>query len=57
MENKKLDETLLREMYNAVRNAEIKNIKTQKNDDKQMVSAIESYITQKVKSEVRENED
>lgn len=52
-----INENLLREMYNKVRSAEIKNIKTQKNDDKQMVSAIEKYIVKKVEEEVHKNED
>ena len=57
MANKALDEMLLREMYNAIRSAEIKNIKTQKNDDKQMVSAIERYIVKKVEEEIQKNEN
>lgn len=57
MENKTLDEKLLREMYNVIRSAEIKNIKTQKNDDKQMVSAIEKYIVKKVEAEVNKDEN
>lgn len=57
MANKALDEILLREMYNAIRSAEIKNIKTQKNDDKQMVSAIEKYIVKKVEAEVQKDEN
>ncbi len=57
MANKALDEMLLREMYNAIRSAEIKNIKTQKNDDKQMVSAIERYIIKKVEAEVQKDEN
>ena len=56
MANKNLDERLLREMYNTVRNAEIKNTKTQKNDDRQMVSAIESYIKSKVEKEVKDED-
>lgn len=51
MVNKDLDPTLMREMFNAIRSAEIKNIKTQKNDDKHMVSAITEYITKKVGKE------
>ncbi len=51
MENKDLDAALLREMFNAIRNAEIKNIKIQKKDDKQMVKSIASYITKKVERE------
>ena len=44
MENKEINVTLLREMYNKIRAAEIMNIKTQKHDDKQMVGKIERYI-------------
>lgn len=57
MANEKLDEKLLREMYNAIRSAEIKNIKTQKNDDKQMVSAIEKYVMKKVEEEAQKDEN
>ena len=57
MENNELDSKLLREMFIAIRSAEIKNIKTQKNDDKQMVGAIEKYIVKKVGEEVERNED
>ena len=56
MANKDLDPALMREMFNAIRNTEIKNIKTQKLDDKQMVSAITDYITKKVGKE-KLNED
>lgn len=56
MVNKNLDATLLREMFNAIRSAEIKNIKTQKKDDKQMVASITEYITKKVGKE-NVNED
>lgn len=54
MENKPLNGTLLREMYNTVRSEEIKNIKTQKYDNRQMVSRIEKYIFDKVQKEVVE---
>lgn len=54
MENKALNETLLREMYNKIRSAEIKNIKTQKYNNKQMVSSIEKYIFTEVKKEMSE---
>lgn len=57
MANKPLDEKLLREMYNAIRSAEIKNIKTQKNDNKQMVKAITKYIVKKVEEEVQQDEN
>lgn len=57
MENKELDSKLLREMFNTIRSAEIKNIKTQKNDEKQMVGAIAKYIVKKVGEEVEKNEN
>lgn len=58
MANKKdLDPQLLRAMFNAIRNAEIKNIKTQKQDDKGMVRIIEDYVSKKVGEEMKENED
>lgn len=57
MANDNLDNALLREMYNEVRKAEIKNTKTRKNDDRQMVAAIESYIIKKVNAEVKKHED
>lgn len=57
MEKTKLDDLLMREMYNAIRSAEIKNIKTQKKDDKQMVAAITKYILDKVKKEAKDYED
>lgn len=56
MANKELDPILMREMFNTIRSAEIKNIKTQKNDDKHMVSAITKYVTKKVGKEC-EDED
>ncbi len=52
-----LDEQLLKTMFNAIRNSEIKNIKTQKYDDKKMVNLIEDYVTKKVKEEMKNNED
>lgn len=55
--NKKLDEKLMRKMFNSIRIAEIKNIKTQKNDDKRMVTIIEDYISKKVREEMKKNEN
>lgn len=55
--NKELDEQLLRKMFNAIRSAEIKNIKTQKKDDKGMVRVIEEYVSGKVKEKMKTNED
>lgn len=58
MANKKeLDSHLLRTMFNAIRSAEIKNIKTQKQDDKGMVKVIEQYIDKKVKEEMKKDEN
>lgn len=58
MANKKdLDPQLLRSMFNAIRSAEIKNIKTQKLDDKGMVRIIEDYISKKVREEMNDDED
>ena len=55
--NKELDEQLLRKMFNAIRSAEIKNIKTQKKDDKGMIRVIEEYVSGKVREEMKDNED
>lgn len=55
--NKNLDEKLMRKMFNSIRKAEIENIKTQKNDDKRMVTIIEDYINKKVREEMKENEN
>ena len=58
MENKKdLDLQLLRLMFNSIRSAERKNIKTQKKDDKGMVRAIEDFIDRKVREEMKKDED
>lgn len=51
MVNKELNKILLREMFNTIREYEIKNIKTQKLDDKQMVNVITDYIDKKVRKE------
>jgi len=55
--NKELDEQLLRKMFNSIRGAEIKNIKTQKRDDKGMIKVIEKYVVEKVGEEMKNNED
>lgn len=58
MVNKKdLDPQLLRLMFNSIRSAEIKNIKTQKKDDKSMVRAIEEFVNNKVGEEMKRDED
>lgn len=54
---KDLDPHLLRNMFNAIRSAEIKNIKTQTKDDKGMVRIIEDYVSKKVREEMNKNED
>ncbi len=55
--NNNLDQKLLRVMFNSIRSAEIKNIKTQKRDDKGMVKVIEDYVSKKVREESKANED
>ena len=58
MANKKdLDQQLLRSMFNKIRSAEIKNIKTQKKDDRGMVRIIEEFINKKVGEEMKKDED
>lgn len=57
VKNEELDEQLLKTMFNAIRNAEIKNIKTQKHDDKKMVNMIEDYVSKKVQEEINKYED
>ena len=55
--NGDLDEQLLRKMCNVIRTAEIKNIKTQKKDDKGMIRSIETYVIGKVEEEMKKNEN
>lgn len=55
--NGDLDEQLLRKMFNVIRTAEIKNIKTQKKDDKGMIRSIETYVIGKVEEEMKKNEN
>ena len=57
MENKKINNDMLRVMYKSIRKAEDENIKTQKYDNKKMVNMIEKYIDNKVREEMAENED
>lgn len=47
-ENAEVDKQLLREMFYEIRNAEIKNVKTGKLDDKQMTERIMKYICNKI---------
>lgn len=54
---KDLDTQLLRSMFNSIRSAEIKNIKTQKRDDKDMVRVIEEFVYKKVGEEMKKYED
>ena len=51
--NNELDPQLLKTMFNAIRSAEIKNIKTQMQDDKGMVKKIEEFIYNKVREELK----
>lgn len=55
--NQELNPELMRKMFNSIRSAEIKNIKTQKQDDKGMVGIIEKYIDGKVREEMKNNEN
>ena len=55
--NGDLDEQLLRKMFNVIRTAEIKNIKTQEKDDKGMIRSIETYVIGKVEEEMKKNEN
>ena len=52
-----VNHVLMREMFNKIRAAEIKNIKTQKRDDKYMANAIATYITKKLAQEDSKEED
>ncbi len=51
------DKQLMREMFMTIREAEIKNINTQKNDDKKMVKNITNYICKQIEKEATKNED
>ncbi len=55
--NKDLDPQLMRSMFNEIRNAEIKNVKTQKKDEKGMVRAIVEFVNKKVGEEMKRDED
>lgn len=57
MENKKINNDMLRVMFKSIRKAEDKNIKTQKYDNKKMIKMIESYIEKKVREEMAKNEN
>lgn len=57
MINNNLDKQLMREMFMTIREAEIKNINTQKNDDKKMVKNITNYICKQVEKETTKNEN
>lgn len=57
MENKPLDNDMLRVMFKSIRKAEDENIKTQKYDNKKMVKMIEKYIDKKVREEMSINEN
>ena len=51
--NDELNDELMKKMFNA----EIRNIKTQINDDKKMATILEDYVSKKVREEMRKNED
>lgn len=55
--NQELNPELMRKMFNSIRSVEIKNIKTQKRDDKGMVGILEKYIDGKVREEMKDNEN
>ncbi len=57
MNNNVINKQLMREMFMTIRSAEIKNINTQKRDDKSMVKAIYEYISKKIEKEDIEDED
>ena len=58
MESKKdLDQHLLRAMFNEIRTREIRNIKTQKLDDKGMIKDIEAYVRETIRREASRDED
>ena len=57
MLNDRINEELLRTMFKVIRNAEIKNVKTKKQDDKGMARIIEDYIYKKVITEVKEEDE
>lgn len=57
MENKKINNGMLKIMFKSIRKAEDENIKTQKYDNKKMIKMIENYIEKKVRKEMAENED
>ena len=53
--NNEVDKVVLRDLFNAIRNAEIKNVKIQKLDDKQMAKQITKYISKKVGENIEWN--
>lgn len=53
-EKKELNSYLTREMFNTIRKAEIKNVKTKKNDDKKMAKSIMNYIVKQVEKEIQD---
>ena len=57
MNNNVINKQLMREMFMTIRSAEIKNINTQKRDDKSMVKAIYEYISKRIEKEDIEDED
>ena len=58
MENKtELNSELLKKMFNGIRHAEIRNINTQKRDDKGMIKIIEEYIDKTIREEMNSHEN
>lgn len=52
-----VDNTKVRNMFNAIRNEELKNSRIDKYDDKAMARRIAAYIEKEVKMEGGENDE
>ncbi len=52
MENNEIDKKLLRDLFDKVRSAEIKNVKIQKLDDKEMAKTIYKFLKKKLGGDV-----
>lgn len=57
MENKGINNDMLRVMFKSIRKVEDENIKTQKYDNKKMIKMIENYIDKKVREEMVKGEN
>lgn len=57
MENKGINNDMLRVMFKSIRKVEDENIKNQKYDNKKMIKMIENYIDKKVREEMVESEN